>query len=122
MKRGRKTSQTRKANAMKKSSLSTILSLIATIDTPEAEQIRTEINAELAKGQAKADANRAVYAELHDNVVEVLRNATAPVTAQEIADEVGVARGKVVYGLTKLWSDEVVKDTTGKSTTYAIKA
>ena len=107
---------------MKKTSLSAILSLIATIDTPEAEQIRDEINAELAKGQAKADANRAVYAELHDNVVEVLRNATAPVTAQEIADEVGVARGKVVYGLTKLWSDEVVKDTTGKSTTYAIKA
>ena len=107
---------------MKKSSLSTILSLIATIDTVEAEQIRTEINAELAKGQAKADANRAVYAELHDKVVEVLRNATAYVTAQEIADEVGVARGKVVYGLTKLWTAEVVKDTTGKSTTYALKA
>jgi response regulator of citrate/malate metabolism len=105
---------------MKKTSLSTILSLIATIDTPEAEQIRDEINAELAKGQAKADANRAVYAELHDKVVEVLRNATAPVTAQEIADELGVARGKIVYGLTHYWGDEVVKDTTGKSTTYAL--
>ena len=105
---------------MKKTSLSTILSLIATIDTPEAEQIRAEINAELAKGQAKADANRAVYAELHDKVVKVLQGASAPVTAQEIADELGIARGKIVYGLTNYWSDEVVKDTTGKSTTYAL--
>jgi response regulator of citrate/malate metabolism len=105
---------------MKKSSLSTILSLISTIDTPEAEQIRDEINTELAKGQAKADANRAAYAELHDKVMEVLRIATTPVTAQEIAEELSVARGKIVYGLTNYWSDEVVKDTTGKSTTYAL--
>ena len=105
---------------MKKSSLSTILSLIATIDTPEAEQIREEVNAELTKGQAKADANRAVYAELHDKVMDVLRNTNIPVTAQEIAEELGVARGKVVYGLTNYWAEEVVKDTSGKSTAYAL--
>ena len=105
---------------MKKASLSTILSLISSIDTPEAEQIRCEINAELAKGQAKADANKAVYAELHDKVMKVLGSVTAPVTAQDIADELKVARGKIVYGLTNYWSDEVVKDTTGKSTTYAL--
>lgn len=104
---------------MKKATMNTILSLIATIDTPEADEVRAELTAEIAKGQAKADANRAVYAEIHDAVMEVLSSATAPVTAQEIADETGYARGKVVYGLTNYWSDEVVKDTTGKTTTYA---
>ena len=104
---------------MKKATMNTILSLISTIDTPEAKEVRAELTAEIAKGQAKADANRAVYAEIHDKVMEVLANATAPVTAQELADETGYARGKVVYGLTNYWSDEVVKDTTGKTTTYA---
>ena len=105
---------------MKKTTMNTILSLIATIDTPEAEEVRAELNAELAKGQAKADANRAVYAEIHDKVIAVLSGTTNPVTAQEIADEIGVARGKIVYGLTNYWTDEVVKDTTGKTTTYTL--
>ena len=104
---------------MKKATMNTILSLISTIDTPEADEVRAELNAELAKGQAKADANRTAYAELHDKVMQALEVAGQPVTAQEIADEVGASRGKIVYGLTNYWSAEVVKDTTGKSTTYA---
>ena len=104
---------------MKKATMESILSLISTIDTPEAEEVRAELNAELAKGKAKADANRAVYADLHDKVMEVLEGVTHPVTAQDIADELKVARGKIVYGLTKYWVDEVVKDTSGKTTTYA---
>lgn len=105
---------------MKKASLVKTLSLISSIDTPEAEEIRAEITAELAKGEAKAEANRAVYAEIHDKVIKALTDATAPVTAQEIADEIGIARGKVVYGLTNYWSDEVVADKSGKTTTYAL--
>jgi len=105
---------------MKKASLSTILSLIATIDTPEAEEVRAEITAELDKGKAKADANRAVYAEMHDKVIEALTSATAPVTAQELADETGFSRGKIVYGLTHYWNEEVVKNTSGKSNTYTL--
>ena len=100
--------------------MNTILSLIATIDTPEAEEVRAELTAELAKGQAKADANRAVYADIHDKVMEALSKAANPVTAQEIADETGFARGKIVYGLTNYWSDEVVKDSTGKANTYTL--
>ena len=106
---------------MKKSVFESILSIISTIDTPEADEVRAELNAELAKGKAKADANRAVYADLHDKVMEVLTSTTAPVTAQDIADELGVARGKVVYGLTNYWADEVVKDASGKTTTYTRK-
>ena len=105
---------------MKKNTMNTILSLIATIDTPEAEEVRAELNAELAKGQAKAEANRIVYADLHEKVIKALTDAGKPVTAQEIADEIGMARGKIVYGLTNYWSAEVVKDTSGKTTTYAL--
>ena len=102
---------------MKKNTLSTILNLIANIDTPEADEVRAELAAELAKGKAKADANRAVYAGIHDAVMEVLNSATNPVTAQEIADETGLARGKIVYGLTNYWNDEVEK-IEGKTNTY----
>ena len=105
---------------MKKATMNTILSLIATIDTPEAEEVRAELSAELAKGEAKADANRKAYAEIHDAVMEAVRIAGAPVTAQEIADATGISRGKIVYGLTKLWTAEVVKDSTGKANTYAL--
>ena len=105
---------------MKKTTYNTILSLIANIDTPEAEEVRAELTAELSKGQAKAEANRAVYADIHDKVIAVLSMSTNPVTAQEIADETGIARGKIVYGLKNYWADEVVVDTTGKANTYRL--
>lgn len=105
---------------MKKNTLSVILSLIATIDTPEADEVRAELTAELNKGKVKADANRAIYAVIHDQVMDALASAQHPVTAQEIADEIGVARGKIVYGLKNYWADEVVVDSTGKTNTYRL--
>lgn len=105
---------------MKKTTYETILSLITTINTPEAEEVRAEVTAELAKGKAKADANRAVYADMHDKVIEAIRVANAPVTAQDIADATGLARGKIVYGLTNLWSDEVAVDKSGKANLYTL--
>jgi len=105
---------------MKKSLATAILSLIETIDTPEAEEVRAEITAELNKGQAKAEANRAIYDEIHDKVIEALTTAGKPVTAQELADETGYARGKIVYGLKNYWADEVIVDSTGKANTYTL--
>ena len=101
--------------------MNTILSLIANIDTAEAQEVREELTAELAKGKAKADANRAIYDEIHDAVIEALKSATAPVTAQELADETGYAKGKIVYGLRNYWADEVEKDDSGKANVYSIK-
>lgn len=106
---------------MKKNTMSTILSLIATIDTPEAEAVRAELEAELTKGKAKADANRAVYDEIHNAVVKVLTSMENPVTAQELADETGYAKGKIVYGLSHYWGDKIEK-IEGKVNTYALKA
>ena len=105
---------------MKKASMETLVNYIDTNGVEELFAIKDELTAELAKGKAKADANREVYAEIHDKVIAVLASATAPVTAQEIADETGIARGKIVYGLKNYWADEVVVDATGKANTYRL--
>lgn len=100
--------------------MNTILSLIASIDTPEAQEVRDELTAELSKSKAKSDANRALYNEYHDKIMEVLSKTSVPVTAQEIANETGIARGKIVYGLTNYWKSEVVRDDSGKVATYTL--
>ena len=105
---------------MKKSSLQSLVSLLNGEAIENADAIKAEIEAELAKGKAKADANRAVYAEMHDKVIEAIRIANAPVTAQDVADATGIARGKIVYGLTNLWSDEVTVDKSGKANLYTV--
>ena len=105
---------------MTKNTLTAVLSLIATIDTPEAQEIRETLTAELEKGKAKADANRAIYEDIHDAVITVLESTTNPVTAQELADETGYAKGKIVYGLTHYWADEVEK-IPGKTNSYQKK-
>lgn len=111
---------------MKKATMNSILSLIATIDTPEAEAVRAEITAELNKGAEKAQANRDLYASAHDVVIEALRTATNPVTIGELYESIeselpdGMTKGKVQYAVTRLWSDEIVK-TEGKVNTYSLR-
>ena len=111
---------------MKKTIMNTILSLIANIDTPEAEDVRAELTAELNKGEAKAQANRELYAEAHDIVMDALSTET-PVTISELWDEVatslpeGFSKGKVQYAVTRLWTDEIVK-VEGKVNGYTRKA
>ena len=108
---------------MKKATMNSILSLIATIDTPEAEMVRAEVTAELNKGAEKAQANRDLYASAHDVVIGALADATAPVPMSELWDAVdgrlpeGMTKGKVQYAVTRLWSDEIVK-IEGKPNTY----
>ena len=104
---------------MKKASLEALVTLLT--DTNALPEVRDEIVAELSKGKAKAEANRELYAEYHDKVMACLDMCTSPVTAQDIADETGIARGKVVHGLTKIWADEVIVDKSGKANTYALK-
>jgi CMP-2-keto-3-deoxyoctulosonic acid synthetase len=109
---------------MKKTTMETILSLIADNESAEAQTVREELTAELNRGKEKADANRKVYEEAHDIVIGVLGDI--PATAQEIADAVAdelpsFSRGKIVYALNHYWESEVVKDTSGKVTTYRLK-
>ena len=121
MKRGRKTSQTGKAFIMKKSTLVSLIAMLNGEAITDQDTIKAELEAELNRGKEKAAANKALYETYHVRVMNTLRGSTNPLSAQEIADETGIARGKVVYGLTSQWADEVVKDTTGKTTLYRIK-
>ena len=106
---------------MKKTTMQTIVNYIDTNGISELAEVRNELVAELDKGAKKAEANRAIYDEIHDAVIEALTHASAPVTAQELADETGYAKGKIVYGLTNYWAGEVEK-IEGKVNSYAIKA
>ena len=104
---------------MKKATLQSLVNYLDGQTIENLPEIKAELEAELTKGQAKAEANRAVYADIHDKIIPVLASATAPVTAQELADETGIARGKIVYGLKNLWADEV-EVIPGKTNTYRL--
>ena len=105
---------------MKKISMETLVNYIDSHNVEELFAIKDELTAELSKGKAKAEANRALYDEIRDAVIEVLRSTAQPVTAQELADETGYAKGKIVYGLTNYWGDLVTK-IEGKTNTYTLK-
>ena len=106
---------------MKKNTIETLVAYLNGETVTNLDEIKAELEAELNKGQARKDATVTAYTEMWEVVRQALTDATAPVTAQEIADETGLSRGKIVYGLTHYWTDEVEKDTSGKSTTYALK-
>jgi len=107
---------------MKKVTMNTILSLIATIDTPEAQEVRDELNAELGKGKAKQEANQALYESVKPIVMNEL--GETPVTIGELYDAIadqlpeGFTKAKLQYAMTRLWKDELVK-TEGKVNAYS---
>ena len=108
---------------MKKVSLLSLVSYLT--ETGALPEIRDEIANELAKGEAKAQANRDMYAEAKDIVLGALSDT--PVTIGELYDEIanelpdGFSKGKVQYAITRLWADEVTK-VEGKVNTYTRKA
>jgi hypothetical protein len=106
---------------MKKTTMNTILSLIATIDTPEAETVRAELTAELNRGAEKAQANRELYEQAKEIVLSELGDT--PVTVAELYEVIkdklpdGFTKAKVQYALGHYWESEVVKHD-GKVNSY----
>ena len=98
---------------MKKSTLNAIATYIASHDIPELATVRDEILAEFEKNEAKAQANREIYAEAHDVVLSVMDST--PRTIAEIYDMCstelpeGFGKSKVQYAMREYWSGEVVK-------------
>lgn len=92
---------------MKKATMNTILSLIATIDTPEAEEVRSELTAELNKGEAVKAANAALYEAAKPIVMEELGDSTCTIGElwEAVADKLpeGFTKGKLQYAVTRLW-------------------
>ena len=106
---------------MKKATMNTILSLIATIDTPEAEEVRAELTAELNKGEAVKAQNAALYEAAKAVVMGEL--GETPVTIGELYEAVeaelpeGFTKGKLQYAVTRLWTADIVR-IEGKVNTY----
>ena len=84
-------------------------------------EVLSELNREITRGEAQKEANQAIYSEMFNAVVKVLASAENPVTAQELADETGYPKGKIVYGLSHYWGEEIEK-IEGKVNTYTLKA
>lgn len=108
---------------MKKNTMIAVRDYLTSVDAlPE---VVAEINAELSKGEEKAQANHNLYAEAHDIVMEALPTET-PVTITELFNEIegklpaGFSKGKVQYAVTRMWVDEVVKHE-GKTNGYTRK-
>lgn len=106
---------------MKKATMNTILSLIANIDTDEANAVRNELNAELNKGAEQKAQNDALYEAAKAVVMNELGDT--PVTISELYEAVegqlpeGFTKGKLQYAVTRLWKDEIVR-IEGKVNTY----
>lgn len=109
---------------MKKTTMNTIINLIANIDTPEAEAVRAELTAELNKGAEKAQANRDLYDSAKAVVMDELATATEAVTIGELYEAVadklpeGFTKGKLQYAVTRLWVGDGIAKVEGKVNTY----
>ena len=110
---------------MKKSTMQSLVSYLNGETVDNIAEIKAEIEAELAKGAEKAQANRDLYAQAKGIVLGAL--SETPVTIGELYDEIandlpeGFSKGKVQYAITRLWADEVTK-VEGKTNGYCRKA
>ena len=106
-KRGRTPHKPERQKAMKKATMNTILSLISTIDTPEADTVRAELNAELNRGAEQKAANAAMYDAAKPIVMEELGDSTCTIGElwDAVADKLpdGFTKGKLQYAVTRLW-------------------
>ena len=98
---------------MTKNTLTTLVAYLNSHDIPELADVTAELNAEVAKNEAKRDANRQMYADAHDVVIAVM--SETPMTVADIFSACenqlpeGFSKSKVQYGLLNIWSNEVVK-------------
>lgn len=109
----------------------TMMDLVAMLNGAEMSadriaEMKGELEKELNRNAEKAQANRELYAEAHDIVMNGFERFNMPVTIAElfanVADELpkGFSRSKLQYAMTKVWVDELVV-TPGKPNTYQKK-
>lgn len=105
---------------MKKNTMKRIAEALSTM--PEYATEYAEVNAELAKDEAKAKANREAYAAAREIFKAALTDT--PQTIAEIWEKtktemeaVGMSKSKVQYAVREYWASDVVK-TEGKVNEY----
>ena len=98
---------------MKKNTMKSLVAYLNGETITNLDEIKAELQAELDKGEAKAQANREMYAAAHDVVIGALTDK--PVTLAELWEIVkdtvpeGMTKSKVQYALRELWAAEIVK-------------
>jgi hypothetical protein len=108
---------------MKKATMQTILSLINTIESPEADAVREELTAELNKDAERKAQNADLYESAKGIVLKEL--GETPVTISELYDALkaklpeGFTKGKLQYAMTRLWTSEI-RNIKGKVNTYCV--
>lgn len=105
---------------MKKSTLKSLVSYLNGETITNLDEIKGELEAELARGEEKAAANRAMYAEAHDVVINAMGYVDHAMTLAEIVeacgDELpeGFTKSKLQYALLNYWTTEVVVNRYGQ--------
>ena len=89
--------------------------------------VKAELEAELNRGAEKAQKNRELYESVKPIVFDGLREAGKAVPLSELFDEIETrlpecfGKSKVQHAITRLWNDEIGKNSDGKVNTYALK-
>lgn len=112
---------------MKKDSLKALVKHLNGEAVENLDEIKAEIESELAKGEAKATANRALYEQAKDTVLEELAKATTHIPVSELYKAVEgkvpatFTQAKLSYALTHYWADCVDKVFDGEVNTYMVR-
>lgn len=98
---------------MKKSTLKSLVAYLNGEVVTNIDEIKAELEAEYAKGEAKAQANREAYALAHDVVMNAINGKALTVKEIVAACEgelpEGFSASKVQYGLLNYWNTEIEK-------------
>ena len=109
---------------MTKNTMKSIYAYLNGDTSVDVEALRTALGEEIAKDEEKAAANRALYEEAHDIVIQTITGVK--MTMNDLWDAIaskmpeGMTRSKIQYALTHYWESDVVreKDADGKVNTY----
>lgn len=112
---------------MTKNTLSTLVNYLNAHDIPELADVKAELNAQFDKNEAKAQANRDLYAAAKDIVLSVVGDT--PMTVAEMYDACadklpeGFSKSKVQYAVREYWADALDRHDNGKNAyTYTKRA
>lgn len=98
---------------MKKSSLRSLVAYLNGTTIDNISEIKAELEAELAKGEEKANANRILYDAAHDVVMKHINSKLITVADlfEKCKDELpnGFTRSKMQYAMINYWNNEIVK-------------
>lgn len=111
---------------MKKSTLSALVAYLNANPIAELADATADLNAEFEKNEAKAEANRALYASAYAPVMAVIDSTPKTVTeifdACESALPAGFSKSKLQYAIREYWAGAVERHENGKEAyTYTKK-